>query len=249
MIKGRKCKVAASEFVVKISNRFDVLKEDGEDTQHASKVINSYIEQNSSSRELIKPIKSVDEGFDKSITKGKIKASEPTKKYSIQHSSESFGWIQASKSEDCVEVNRSKVRFSDQQLTSADQGYIVNVRKRNKKKFPQHTFKYKKVEMIKDDNLEQFETPNLFKLLDIMTEDCPERMDLNVNMKSEPKHMLKKCRYCNYKKRLCAINSSSCVARIKKCVKCGKGGHYPQSMCCKASKTSQKVKVSNNHKI
>ena len=148
VIKGRKCKVAASEFVVKISNRFDVLKEDGEDTQHASKVINSYFEQNSSSRDLIKPIKSVEEGFDKSITKRKIKASELTKKYSIQHSSKSFGWIQASKSEDCVEVNRSKVKFSDQQLTSADQGYIVNVRKRNKKKFPQHTFKYKKVEMM-----------------------------------------------------------------------------------------------------
>ena len=105
MIKGRKCKLAAAKFVVKISNRFDVLKEDGEDTLNSSKVINGYFEQNSSFRRLIKPSKSSGEGLDRSTNEGKFKASKPAKK------STDNCIIQSPKSEDCVEINKYKVRI------------------------------------------------------------------------------------------------------------------------------------------
>ena len=143
--------------------------------------------------------------------------------------------IQSSTSADGVKINNSKER-------SSDQVYKVNVRKLNRKKFAQQTFQFKRVEIYNDKTLVQFETSNPFKLLGIMNEDYLERTVSKVNLKSVPKCSLKKCRYCNYKKRSCGISSSSCVARIKKCFKCGKRGHYPQSMCCKANKTSQSHK-------
>ena len=53
VIKGRKYKVSNAEFVVKISNRFDVLMEDKEtksdqNTIHSSKITDGYSKQSSS---------------------------------------------------------------------------------------------------------------------------------------------------------------------------------------------------------
>ena len=255
VIKGRKCKASAAEFVVKMSNRFYVLMEEEETTS-------------SSYKEVIKSLKPVGGGYDDSINVKQIKASELTKKFSHKHSSSRsskfFSRIsdqhltaqkqselnksvdnlndQSSKSADCFRVTESTEWFSDQHSSSIEQSYKVIMRKFNKKK---ETFKFKTVEFINDDSLEQFETPNPFKCLDILTEDCLEDTRSKWNMRLDPKRLLKKCRYCNFKKRSCDLNSYSCVAQIKRCFKCNKKGHYPQSMCCKASKTSKKVKVKN----
>ena len=248
MVKGRKCNAPAAEFVVKMSNRFDILMEEEET-------------KNSSSKEVIKSSKPVVQRNNESTNVKQMKALELTKKYSNKHSSSRsskfFGqvsdkkqgvfnqsitnWaVQSSRSKDCVGVTESTKWFPDQHSTIVEHGYKVSVRKLNKNKA---TFKFKTVEMVKDDSLKQFETVNPFKWFETLDEDCLEDAVSEVNMKSEPKHLLKKCRYCNYKKRSCDVDSFSCVAWIKKCFKCGKRGHYPQSMCCKASKSSQKVKL------
>ena len=252
MTKGRKCKASAAEFVVKISNRFDVLMEEEKNTSSFCK-------------EVIKSSKPVGGVYDGPINVKQIKASELTKKFSHKHSSSRsskfFGRISdqqlpaqkqsefnksvgnlinlSSKSAECIRVTESAEWFSDQHSTSIEQGYKVIVRKLNKKK---QIFNFKTVQFINDDSLQQFETMNPFNIL---TEECLEDTSSNVNMKLDPKRLLKKCRYCNFKKRSCALNSSSCVAQIKRCFKCKKRGHYPQSMCCKANKTSKKVKVEN----
>ena len=195
------------------------------------------------------------------------------------------------------QINKHKVRIWDQHLNSAEQGYIVNVRKKNKRKFPQQTFRYKKVEIINDDNLEQFETPNLFKWLDILPDVClemdlkclkrgknghvPQSMCCKANKTSQKvrvhnnqekfdlltdnseedigilimrgeilntrKHSLKKCRNCNFKKRQCILDTSTCKAAQNNCFFCGKAGHFPQSLCClkrrkPKSKETQKIR-------
>ena len=48
------------------------------------------------------------------------------------------------------------------------------------------------------------------------------------------KRKLKKCRFCNFKKRTCALSPSSCKAHKLNCSKCFKRGHFPQSMTCKS---------------
>ena len=73
----------------------------------------------------------------------------------------------------------------------------------------------------------------------------------NVILKT-PKHCLKKCKRCNFKKRTCVFDSSSCKAIQQRCFKCNKKGHYPQSSFCKAwkrSKTSKEKKKMMQTKI
>ena len=214
--KGRKCKASGAEFVLKMSNRFDVLMEEEETTS-------------SSSRKVIKSSKQVGGGYDEPININLSKASELTKKFSHKHSSsrsskfygripdqqlpaqkqsdfnKSVGnWMNlSSKSADCIRVTESTEWFSDQNSTSIEQGFKVSMRKFNKKKQP---FKFKTVELIKDDSLEQFETPNQFNIL---TKDSLEDTSSKVTMKLDPKRLLKKCKYCNFKKRSCDLNSSS----------------------------------------
>ena len=66
------------------------------------------------------------------------------------------------------------------------------------------------------------------------------------------KKCLKKCRFCNFKKRSCILNSVSCKAKTLKCHTCSKYGHFPQSMDCKAKKLKRKMKRAkniDNHRI
>ena len=272
VIKGRKYKVSNAEFVVKISNRFDVLMKDEEtksdqDTIHSSKITDGYSKQSSSSSEVTKSKESTYGGFDESTTKGGTRDSNRKKQHSSCRSSKFLNQIydqqstaqgqsmsndnssvQSSTSADYVRITKSNDVFSDQDLSEAEEGYKVVVRKLHKQKYYSRIFKFKKVKMIHEDNLEQFETANPFECLNSINEDSLETV-LDINMKSVPKKQLKKCRYCNYKKRSCDASSSSCIARIKICFKCGKRGHYPQSMCCRSSKTSQKAKVDINQDI
>ena len=57
-----------------------------------------------------------------------------------------------------------------------------------------------------------------------------------------PKHCLKKCKRCNFKKRTCVIDSYSCKVIQQNCLKCNKKGHFPQSPYCKAQKRSKATK-------
>ena len=58
------------------------------------------------------------------------------------------------------------------------------------------------------------------------------------------KQLLKKCRRCNFKNRLCMLNRSNCPTLNKNCFYCLKGGHYPQSLCCKKKRKSKLKKLS-----
>ena len=82
-------------------------------------------------------------------------------------------------------------------------------------------------------SLHLFETKNHWKLFeDIDDEDVQDIMN-KVQIKTIPKKRLRKCRYCNFKKRSCLLDKSSCKAVKKVCGKCKKPGHYPKSLNCK----------------
>ena len=55
------------------------------------------------------------------------------------------------------------------------------------------------------------------------------------------KKLLKKCRYCNFKKRICLIDPTSCNAKQSNCFRCQKTGHYPQSLNCKIKNCKTKT--------
>ena len=90
-----------------------------------------------------------------------------------------------------------------QHMSNGEQIFKVKLRKFNRKKFSQKGFEFKKVEVISQNSLKQFETPNPFKLPENIDLDNLSKKKSNVNTKAVPKHLLKKCRYCNYKKRSC----------------------------------------------
>ena len=90
----------------------------------------------------------------------------------------------------------------------------------------------------------QFETINNFQVL----VDIPDENEWigNCSHKTEimkiPKQRLKKCRFCNFKKRSCQIDQESCEAKKKVCWNCKKPGHFTQSLCCKKRRTANKKK-------
>ena len=109
VMKGRKCNAPAAEFVVKMSNRFDILMEEEEP-------------KNSSSKEVIKSSKPVVQRNTESTNVKQMKALKLTK-HSSSRSSKIFGqvsdkkqgvfnqsitnWaVQSSRSKDCVGVNK-----------------------------------------------------------------------------------------------------------------------------------------------
>ena len=57
------------------------------------------------------------------------------------------------------------------------------------------------------------------------------------------KALLKKCRHCNFKKRSCMLDRSSCSAKEKTCLACLKGGHFPRSLNCKRTRKARKSRV------
>ena len=63
----------------------------------------------------------------------------------------------------------------------------------------------------------KFETENQFQTL---TEIPDESMNIIIQT---PKHKLKKCRFCNFKKRSCLINPEGCQAKNKFCWNCKNG--------------------------
>ena len=76
---------------------------------------------------------------------------------------------------------------------------------------------------------------------DKQTDKTRHRVALQLKIKKIKKRFLKKCRHCNFKKRSCILNPSSCEALNRNCFQCSKRGHFPKSMNCK-SKTKYKKK-------
>ena len=89
----------------------------------------------------------------------------------------------------------------------------------------------------------QFEIKNLFNILEDIHDDCIPKVIETVE-KETSKQCLKKCRFCNFKKRSCMLNPESCQAKKKSCWSCNKLGHFPQSLCCKKNRKSMKIKYS-----
>ena len=94
-----------------------------------------------------------------------------------------------------------------------------------------------KIENIKikhrRDCLKIFETENRF---DILRGNAESDLDaiLKVNkILITPKHSLKRCRRCNFKKRICALLPNSCKASQCFCFMCHKFGHFPKSIYCR----------------
>ena len=69
---------------------------------------------------------------------------------------------------------------------------------------------------------------------EIALDDCSKLSQIQNSIIRTPKKKLKKCRFCNFKKRKCMLNYFSCKALQLSCTKCLKIGHFPQSLNCKA---------------
>ena len=86
----------------------------------------------------------------------------------------------------------------------------------------------------------KFESKNRFEVLeDNPEEDVTEMIKRNIILNT-PKHCLKKCRRCKFKKRTCTLDPLTCQAIKRFCIKCKKTGHYPQSSYCKAEEYEKK---------
>ena len=85
--------------------------------------------------------------------------------------------------------------------------------------------------------LKKFETRNPFRLLENISEECVDsimkRMKEIKFIQTLKKANIKQCHSCNFKKRSCMMDRSSCSAVNKKCVFCKKTGHFPKSLRCK----------------
>ena len=99
----------------------------------------------------------------------------------------------------------------------------------------------------KDDLI--FDGDETFNLLQILEDGVAEDFDEVIKFEQIPKHQLKKCRKCNFKRRTCVVNITMCKANQKRCVSCQKAGHYPQSLNCKVRRKSIKkcaTQISSN---
>ena len=103
----------------------------------------------------------------------------------------------------------------------------------------------KKIGITKKLKLTKFFDNNPFEvLMDNHEEGIKNIITRNVILNT-PKHCLKKCKRCNFKKRTCVFDSSSCKAVQQCCFKCKKKGHYPQSPYCEAKKRSKFTQETN----
>ena len=77
--------------------------------------------------------------------------------------------------------------------------------------------------------LKSFETKNRFTILEDNSEDEIKEIINISKIKMSPKHLLKKCKHCNFKKRSCQLNQTSCMARQQNCT-------WSLSQICQLSK-------------
>ena len=94
----------------------------------------------------------------------------------------------------------------------------------------------KKKKIKKTDSLALFEVKNRFELLEDNPEFYIENLIMRNNILRMSKKKLKKCTFCNFKKRSCLLNPTECKALECYCFKCFKKGHFPASIKCKGNK-------------
>ena len=102
--------------------------------------------------------------------------------------------------------------------------------------------KYKTSKIIDNSCLKQFETRNIYDVFIDNAEECIEKIMKRNQLLSVPRQYLKKCRKCGFKKRNCLIDPLTCTSYQSCCYKCGKIGHFPKSLMCKARNTHKKKK-------
>ena len=93
---------------------------------------------------------------------------------------------------------------------------------------------------------QKYETKNIFEVLTDNDEEDINKILFKTRILKTSKSSLKRCKRCNFKKRSCILNPSTCKAINKCCIKCQKIGHFPQSPNCKArakANKSQKSKI------
>ena len=94
-------------------------------------------------------------------------------------------------------------------------------------------------------DLSPFENKNQFGILTDNAEEKVENILKRVKLLNTSKRHLKKCKKCNFKKRSCLVDFSTCKSFDKFCSKCNKKGHFPQSQECKSRR---KIKKENLQK-
>ena len=211
--RGRAPLLAISEFKVKLSNKFDLLM-DVDKSEISDEVI------------ILESIYNNINGKSLNSRQGHL-SKEKQRKLSVSDT-----------------VPNSK----DPNAVNDDDQWSM-VKKKNKVKSMKQS--RKKVFTLKKD-LIHFTTPNPYKVLEDSDEEIlpiliakiknKQIETKQIKSKQIRKRFLKKCRYCHFKKRSCSLNPSSCEAQSKNCFKCGKRGHFPQSLNCKAKVESQKSK-------
>ena len=95
---------------------------------------------------------------------------------------------------------------------------------------------------VKANSLDYFQSSNIISISENNSEGDIEKTKSRSNIFSMKKVLPKKCRSCNYKKRSCLLNRSSCSAFLKSCFSCHKKGHFPKSLNCKRSRAKKQSK-------
>ena len=96
-------------------------------------------------------------------------------------------------------------------------------------------------------------TQNRFQIFEDNKEESLNRIIWRFDILQTDRKKIKKCHKCNFKKRTCILDPSSCQASQRCCYYCKKKGHFPSSACCKArrksrSKQNNKTKVQPKNK-
>ena len=103
----------------------------------------------------------------------------------------------------------------------------------------------KKKKKKKTDNLRMFTVMNRYSVLEDNPEfDIDKIIQRNMILKTSKKQ-LKKCRYCDFKKRSCLLEFENCKALQSHCFQCNKKGHFPRSILCKSKRRINKIYPSN----
>ena len=97
----------------------------------------------------------------------------------------------------------------------------------------------------KSDSLEIFLVTNRYSLLEDNPEFEMERLMWRNKILITSKKKLKKCKFCNFKKRSCLLDPEQCKAIHSQCFKCSKKGHFPASINCQTHKKFKGKRLKN----
>ena len=85
-------------------------------------------------------------------------------------------------------------------------------------------------------------TQNRFQIFENNDEEDLNRIIWRSDILKTERKKIKKCHKCNFKKRTCVLDPTSCHASQKFCYYCKKRGHFPSSACCKAKRKKNQSK-------